>query len=65
MLGWTWVIKWGHILNWSHLLCMRERERERDAHVCIEKKKTKMKSWRFVKNLVIQLTLPDVFNEDT
>ena len=43
----------------------RERERERDAHVCIEKKKTKMKSWRFVKNLVIQLTLPDVFNEDT
>ena len=43
MLGWTWVIKWGHILNWSHLLCMweRERERERDAHVCIEKKKLK------------------------
>ena len=43
----------------------RERERDRDAHVCIEKKKTKMKSWRFVKNLVVQLTLPGVFNEDT
>ena len=42
MLGWTWVMKWGHILNWSHLQCMRERkrerERERNAHVCIEKK---------------------------
>ena len=45
---------------------VHERERERERCTCLyRKKKTKMKSWRFVKNLVIQLTLPDVFNEDT